>query len=71
MMEAVGSFADVLAWPKLRVLNFSDVPRTVRSKMLDMLPRLTGLHSLTIGPDNTGGWIPLRVSSSGVLGRGL
>jgi hypothetical protein len=38
----VSKFTEVLAWPKLRHLDFRDVPRTLRSKLLDLLPQLPG-----------------------------
>ncbi len=41
-MESVSKFTEVLAWPKLRLLDFREVPRTLRTKLLDLLPRLTG-----------------------------
>jgi hypothetical protein len=42
ILESVSKFTEVLAWPKLRLLDFREVPRTLRTKLLDLLPRLTG-----------------------------
>merc|ERR1719187_848579 len=53
-------FIPIVILPKLRELDFKDIPRSIRSRVLDLLPQLTGLQVVIIGPGNSGGWIPLK-----------
>jgi len=60
VMEAVAVFTEIVAIPKLKSLDFQDVPRSIRHKILDMIPRFIGLRTLIIGPGNSGSWVPIR-----------
>ena len=61
VMEAVVVFTDIVAIPKLRCLDFQDVPRSIRHRMIEMIPRFAGLRTLIIGPGNSGSWVPIKV----------
>merc|ERR1711892_256217 len=58
VVEAMAAFNEILAIPKLRSLDFQDVPRSIRHRMLEMIPRFSGLRTLIIGPGNSGSWVP-------------
>ncbi|XP_023336070.1 uncharacterized protein LOC111707239 isoform X2 [Eurytemora carolleeae] len=60
VLEAVSKFTDVLKWPKLNKLDFGDVPRTMRSRILELIPQFLNLSTLIIGPGSSGGWIPIK-----------
>ena len=61
VMEAIAAFTEIVTIPKLRVLDFQDVPRSIRHRLLEMIPRFRGLTTLIIGPGNSGSWVPIKV----------
>jgi hypothetical protein len=61
VMEAIAIFTDIVAIPKLRVLDFQDIPRSIRGRILEMIPRFSSLRILIIGPGNSGSWVPIKV----------
>ena len=68
VMEAVTLFTDTVKFPDLRSVNFGEIPRTIRYRIMDMIPSFTLLKVLIIGPGpGAGSWIPIKVdiSSSG------
>ena len=64
VMEAVTLFTDTVQFPDLRALDFGEVPRTIRYRIMEMIPFFTRLKVLIIGPGNAGSWIPIKVSLS-------
>ena len=63
VMEAVTLFADTVQFPDLRAVDFGEIPRTIRYRVMDMIPSFTRLRVLIIGPGpGAGSWIPIKVS---------
>ena len=69
VMEAVTLFTDTVQFPDLRAIDFGEIPRTIRYRIMEMIPFFTRLKVLIIGPGNAGSWIPIKVilSSTGRL----
>ena len=61
VMEAVTMFTDIAQFPDLVSLDFAEVPRTIRFKLFQMIPRFQQLKVLIIGPGTSGAWIPIKV----------
>ena len=61
VMEAVTMFTDLAQFPNLHTLDFAEVPRTIRFRLFQMIPRFTQLKILIIGPGTSGAWIPIKV----------
>ena len=64
VMEAVTLFTDIVQFPNLRSLDFSEIPRTIRFKLFEMIPRFTDLRVLILGPGASGSWIPIKVKQA-------
>ena len=60
-MEAVTLFTDIVQFPNIKSVDFGEIPRTVRFKIFEMIPRFTDLKVLIIGPGTSGAWIPIKV----------
>jgi len=60
VMEALAVFTNIVENPKLRCLDFQDVPRSIRHRLLEMIPKFAGLRTLIIGPGNSGSWVPIK-----------
>lgn len=71
VMEALNMFTPIVILPRIRKLDFQDVPRSVRSRMLELVPTLTSLQTIIIGPGNSGGWKPLKGKAAENLSAGL
>ena len=65
VMEAVTMFTDIAQFPDLVSLDFAQVPRTIRFKLFQMIPRFQQLKVLIIGPGTSGAWIPIKVCNVG------
>ena len=64
VMEAVTLFTDTVQFPDLRAIDFGEIPRTIRYRIMEMIPFFTRLKVLIIGPGNAGSWIPIKVNLS-------
>ena len=42
-------------------IDFGEIPRTVRFKIFEMIPKFSNLKILIIGPGTSGAWIPIKV----------
>ena len=62
VMEAVTLFTDTVQFPDLRAIDFGEIPRPIRYRIMEMIPFFTRLKVLIIGPGNAGSWIPIKVS---------
>ena len=62
VVEAVTLFTDIVQFPGLQKLDFGEIPRTIRFRIFQMIPKFTELRVLIIGPGTSGAWIPIKVS---------
>ena len=55
----MSKFAEIVTWPRMRVLDFGSVPKSLRTRVLDSLGSFTYLKALVIGNSSRGQW-PLK-----------
>jgi len=71
ILETLGQFAEIAAWQCLRKVDLSLIPRTLRSRVLSFLPKLSLLSILSLWPGTQGGWVPIKGPSAIQLATSL